>query len=106
MLRRPAAVTRNRRAANWVLANAPWLPEEGGSACGGALCTWGYLTSQARQDACVAVARELAVAALTDGGRRITVQALTRMAWLCFCLTRTVRPPSVTGNRRWAVLAL
>ncbi|MFI6645339.1 hypothetical protein [Streptomyces sp. NPDC050504] len=131
-LRRPAAVISNRRAASWVLENAPWSPKKAARHVVDQLATWGHTGTTSQQDTCTAVTRELALAALSDGGKKITVHVadqddtalvlvlshqdgpapapapdlLTRLHALgaLSCGTETERDEP--GNRRWALLDL
>ncbi|MFI6475279.1 hypothetical protein ACIBL5_34080 [Streptomyces sp. NPDC050516] len=63
----------NRRAANWMLENAPWTPGKAGRHVIGKLAEWGYRLDSDREANITAVTVLLARAALTDGGRRISL---------------------------------
>lgn len=72
-LRRPAAFIRNRRVINWRLENAPWSPGKAAGNVVEQLTAWGYCGTEAQRDRFTAVTRTLATAALSDGGKRISV---------------------------------
>ncbi|MEU1078511.1 MULTISPECIES: hypothetical protein [unclassified Streptomyces] len=71
--RRPAAVIRNRRAANWALENAPWSPPKAATRVVEQLADWGFVLGAGQRETVAAVTRALAVASLKDGGKRVTV---------------------------------
>jgi hypothetical protein len=131
-MRRPAMVIRNRRVANWGFENAPWSPPKAAARVVEQLVDWGYPVAGGQRDTVTAVTRELALAALADGGRRVTVhvadqdrqalvmvlshqegpapgadpELLGRLSALgvVSCGTETERDEP--GNRRWALLDL
>lgn len=70
---RLAARIANRRAANWTLENAPWSPAKAGRHVTEKLAEWGYQLDSGREASITAVTVLLARAALTDGGRRISL---------------------------------
>ncbi|KOU44914.1 hypothetical protein, partial [Streptomyces sp. WM6378] len=70
---RLAARIANRRAANWTLENAPWAPAKAGRHVTAKLAEWGYRLDSVREANITAVTVLLARAALTDGGRRISL---------------------------------
>ncbi|MFI6690035.1 hypothetical protein [Streptomyces sp. NPDC050485] len=70
---RPAARIANRRAANWTLENAPWTPAKAGRHVTAKLAEWGYRLDHDREADIAEVTVLLAHAALTDGGRRISL---------------------------------
>ncbi|RCH59727.1 hypothetical protein DT019_38070 [Streptomyces sp. SDr-06] len=70
---RLAARIANRRAANWTLENAPWSPAKAGRHVIGKLAEWGYRLDAAREANITEVTVLLARAALSDGGRRISL---------------------------------
>ncbi|MFJ8311088.1 MULTISPECIES: hypothetical protein [unclassified Streptomyces] len=75
VLARPRLSARiaNRRAANWTLENGPWSPAKAARYVTAKLEEWGYQLGEARTTGIVAVTELLAGAALTDGGRRISL---------------------------------
>ncbi|MGW1871254.1 hypothetical protein ACWCPS_37670 [Streptomyces mauvecolor] len=75
MLVRPRLAARiaNRRAANWTLENAPWAPAKAARHVIGKLAGWGYHLDTDREAGITAVTVLLTRAALTDGGRRISL---------------------------------
>ncbi|KOU44870.1 hypothetical protein, partial [Streptomyces sp. WM6378] len=70
---RLAARIANRRAANWTLENAPWAPAKAGRYVAGKLADWGYRLDGEREESITAVTVLLTRAALTDGGRRVSL---------------------------------
>ncbi|KOU49976.1 hypothetical protein ADK54_10340 [Streptomyces sp. WM6378] len=70
---RLAARIANRRAANWTLENAPWTPAKAGQHVTAKLGEWGYRLTEDREASITAVTVLLARAALSDGGRRISL---------------------------------
>ncbi|MFD9823289.1 hypothetical protein [Streptomyces violascens] len=70
---RLAARIANRRAANWTLESAPWTPAKAGRYIVGKLGEWGHHLDSDREANITAVTVLLARAALTDGGRRISL---------------------------------
>lgn len=70
---RLAARIANRRAANWTLENAPWSPVKAGRHVVTKLTEWGYRLDHEREADITALTVLLARAALTDGGRRISL---------------------------------
>lgn len=70
---RLAARIANRRAANWTLENASWAPAKAGRYVAGKLGDWGYRLDDEREESITAVTVLLTRAALTDGGRRISL---------------------------------
>ncbi|GGU46750.1 hypothetical protein [Streptomyces violascens] len=72
---RPRLVARiaNRRAANWTLENAPWTPAKAARHVVGKLAEWGYRLDAGKEAGITEVTVLLTRAALTDGGRRISL---------------------------------
>ncbi|KOU50875.1 hypothetical protein ADK54_09500 [Streptomyces sp. WM6378] len=70
---RLAARIANRRAANWTLENAPWTPRKTARHVVGKLAEWGYRLETGKEAGITEVTVLLARAALTDGGRRISL---------------------------------
>ncbi|WP_063760855.1 hypothetical protein [Streptomyces aureocirculatus] len=130
---RTSVVIRDRRAANWALENAPWSPRRAAEDVVRKVGEWGLLNEKADKARTLAqLTRLLTEAALTDGGRRITVHVTDRHQHLLVMAVSHVAQTGAAvdreflrevtslgivecgmdadgdepGNRRWALLAL